>query len=43
MGEPNIAELAVAAWRLERWLDNLNAERKMAAKKSIREIKKMLW
>lgn len=42
MGEPNIAELAVAAWRLERWLDNLNAERKMAAKKSIREIKKFL-
>lgn len=42
MGEPNIAELAVAAWRLERWLDNLNAERKMAAKKSIREIKKYL-
>ena len=26
MGEPNIAELAVAAWRLERRLDNLNAE-----------------
>jgi hypothetical protein len=42
MGEPNIAELAVAAWRLERWLDNLNAERKMAAKKSLREIKKFL-
>ncbi len=42
MGEPNIAELAVAAWRLERWLDNLNAERKMAAKKSIRENKKYL-
>lgn len=42
MGEPNIAELAVAAWRLERWLDNLNAERKMAAKKSLREIKKYL-
>lgn len=40
--EPNIAELAVAAWRLERWLDNLNAERKMAAKKSLREIKKYL-
>lgn len=39
---PNIAELAVAAWRLERWLDNLNAERKMAAKKSLREIKKYL-
>lgn len=42
MGEPNIAELAVAAWRLERWLDNLNAERKMAAKKSLREIRKYL-
>lgn len=40
--EPNIAELAVAAWRLERWLDNLNADRKMAAKKSIREIKSYL-
>jgi hypothetical protein len=39
---PNIAELAVAAWRLERWLDNLNAERKMAAKKSLREIKKYI-
>ena len=42
MEEPNIAELAVATWRLERWLDNLNAERKMAAKKSLREIKKFL-
>lgn len=42
MGKPNIAELAVAAWRLERWLENLNAERKMAAKKSLREIKSFL-
>lgn len=42
MGKPNIAELAVAAWRFERWLDNLNAERKMAAQKSLREIKKFL-
>lgn len=40
--EPNIAELAVAAWRLERWLDNLVAERKMAAKSSLRSIKKYL-
>ena len=40
--EPNIAELAVAAWRLERWLDNLVAERKMAAKSSLRSIKKFL-
>lgn len=40
--KPNIAELAVATWRLERWLDNLNAERKMAAKKSLREIKKYI-
>jgi len=40
--EPNIAELAVAAWRLERWLDNLQAERKMAAKSSLRSIKKFL-
>ncbi len=40
--EPNLAELAVATWRLERWLSNLNAERKMAAKKSLRETKKFL-
>lgn len=42
MSKPNIAELAVAAWRLERWLENLNAERKLAAKKSLREIKGFL-
>ena len=42
MDKPNIAELAVAAWRLERWLENLNAERKLAAKKSLREIKTYL-
>ena len=40
--EPSIAELAIASWRLERWLDNLVAERKMAAKSALRSIKKYL-
>ena len=38
----DIRELAVAAWRLEKWLDNLNAERKMAAKSALRSIKKYI-
>lgn len=40
--ESSIAKLAVAAWRLERWLDNINVERKMAAKSALRSIKKYL-
>lgn len=40
--KPDIKELAVAAWRLEKWLNNLNADRKMAAKSSLRIIKKYL-
>ena len=38
----DIKELAVAAWRLEKWLDNLNADRKMAAKSALRSIKKFI-
>lgn len=38
----DIRELAVAAWRLEKWLDNLVSERKMAAKSALRGIKKYL-
>jgi hypothetical protein len=38
----DIKELAVAAWRLERWLDNLNADRKMAAQSALRSIKKYI-
>ena len=38
----DIIELAVAAWRLEKWLDNLNADRKMAAKSALRIIKKYI-
>ena len=38
----NISELAVAAWRLEKWLDNLVADRKMAARSALRTIKKYL-
>lgn len=38
----DIKELAVAAWRLERWLDNLNFDRKMAAKSALRSIKKYI-
>ena len=36
----DIRELAVATWRLEKWLDNLNSERKVAAKSALRSIKK---
>ena len=38
----DITEIAVAAWRLEKWLDNVNVERKMAAKSALRSIKKYL-
>ena len=38
----DISEIAVAAWRLEKWLDNVNVERKMAAKSALRAIKKYL-
>lgn len=38
----DITEIAVAAWRLEKWLDNVNVERKMAAKSALRAIKKYL-
>ena len=35
-------EIAIAAWRLEKWLHNVNVERKMAAKSALRAIKKYL-
>ena len=38
----DIKELAVASWRLEKWLDNLVADRKMAAKSALRSIKKYI-
>lgn len=38
----DITEIAIAAWRLEKWLDNVNVERKMAAKSALRAIKKYL-
>lgn len=38
----DIKELAVAAWRLEKWLDNLKSDRKMAAKSALRSIKKYI-
>lgn len=38
----DIRELATAAWRLEKWLDNLHTERKQAAKSALRGIKKYL-
>lgn len=38
----DIRELAVAVWRLEKWLDNLVSDRKMAAKSALRTIKKYL-
>ena len=42
MDNADIRELATATWRLEKWLDNLNAERKMAAKSALRNIKKYI-
>lgn len=38
----DIKELAVAAWRLEKWLENQNIDRKMAAKSALRSIKKYI-
>ena len=38
----DIKELATAAWRLERWLNQLNTDRKMAAKSALRSIKKYI-
>lgn len=38
----DIKELAIAAWRLEKWLNNLNSDRKMAAKSALRSIKKYI-
>ncbi len=38
----SMMELATAAWRLEKWLNNLKSERKMAAKSALRIIKKFL-
>lgn len=38
----DITEIAIASWRLEKWLDNVNVERKMAAKSALRAIKKYL-
>lgn len=37
-----ISEVARACWQLERWLDNVNVERKMAAKSALRTLKKYL-
>ena len=42
MDNADVRELATATWRLEKWLDNLNAERKMAAKSALRNIKKYI-
>lgn len=38
----DIKDIAVASWKLEKWLDNLNVERKMAAKSALRSMKKYL-
>lgn len=40
--KPDIKELAIASWRLEKWLENLNLDRKMAAKSALRSIKKYI-
>lgn len=40
--KPDIKELAAAYWRLEKWLENLNSDRKMAAKSALRSIKKYI-
>lgn len=37
-----LEELAVAVWRLERWLDNLKVERKMAGVSALRVMKRFL-
>lgn len=38
----DIKDLAIAYWRIERWLNNTNVERKMAASNALRNIKKYL-
>ena len=38
----DITEIAIASWRLEKWLNNVNVERKMAAKSALRAINKYL-
>lgn len=38
----DICDIAVAAWRLEKWLDNLQIESKIAAKSSLRLMKGFL-
>jgi len=38
----DFTDLAIASWRLEKWLDNVNVDRKMAAKSALRSIKKYL-
>lgn len=40
--KPDIKELAVATWRLEKWLEKLKSDRKMAAKSALRGIKKYI-
>lgn len=38
----DLSELAVATWRLEKWISAVEVERKMAAKSSLRAIKGFL-
>lgn len=38
----DIKELAISYWRMEKWLNNTNVERKMAASSALRSIKKYL-
>lgn len=38
----DLKDLAISYWRMERWVNNINAERKMAANSALRTIKKYL-
>lgn len=38
----DIKELAISCWRMEKWLNNTNVERKMAANSALRTIKRYL-
>lgn len=38
----DIKELAISYWRMEKWLNNTNVERKMAANSALRSIKRYL-
>lgn len=38
----DIKELSIAVWRLEKWLDSIENERKMAAKSALRTIKRFI-